>query len=119
MRRTYESLWVYIVNNVVRVEVAERYGTASIEGHVDGVLRVGCRVEYVELVGVRVTVEVSLNRVPEAIQDTTVLPGPCNEACSSPDWDVSQDVDFFAGFFGFQEGIVQPLQLTAEVRWIV
>lgn len=119
MLNTHESLWVYIVNDIVGIVVAEGHSTASVEGHVDGVLRVGCRVEYVELIGVGVSVEVCLDGVPEAVQDAAVLSGPCDEAGSSTDGDMSQDVDLLADSFGFQEGIVKPLELTAQVCWVV
>uniref|UniRef100_A0A8W7PKK9 Uncharacterized protein n=1 Tax=Anopheles coluzzii TaxID=1518534 RepID=A0A8W7PKK9_ANOCL len=93
--------------------------TATIESGADGVLRVCKRVEHIELVRMRMAVEVRSNDVPEAVQNAPILTGPSAIARTSTDGNVGQDVNLLAGRLGLQQRIVHPLELGLQISRIV
>lgn len=108
----YIRFGVYIVDNVIGIDVAERRGAASVPCDVDGMGGVFSRVEHVELVTVGVSVELTTDSVVKTFNNTTEFPLADAEGRSRRAvWNVSKDVNLLVVLFGLQQDIMQPLHL--------
>lgn len=116
---TYIIIIINGVNNDIWINIAVGCGTATIEGRIDGVLRIFKAVEHIEFISVCMTIELTADDVVESLNDASVFSSPDIEAGAGSGWDMSQDVDFFVRSLSSQELVMEPLEMLSEVRGIV